>query len=332
MVFEGLPIERQTLFAFGAALLLVEARAGFVAQQLALDHLRVEGRKFEIATLIEQLDIAASRSGERRREPLGILHHMAQNIQSYHVDGAEGGRLREADGSSGQRVHVLNGEVELLHQADDVDHAKSANAVGDEVRRVLRVNDALAETDACKLRDRLNRLRIALWSRNDLQQAHIARRIEKMGTKPVAAEIVTEALGNGVHGKAAGIAGNDGSGLADSLDLAQQSALEIKVFHHGFDDPVAVGQQVEIVFEISGGDQARQSRLHEGCRLGFARRLQPCFGNAVASRCRGASLGVWWNNIQQVRTHPGIGQVRGDAGTHRSRAEDGDFLDSFQHR
>ena len=110
-----------------------------------------------------------------------------------------------------------------------------------------------------------------------------------MSAKPVAAEIVAEALGDGMHGQAAGIGGNDGSGLAHGLDLAQQSALEIEIFDHGLDDPVAVGQQAEMVFEVAGGDQAGQTGLHESSRLGLARGIQPGFGNAVADRGRGVS-------------------------------------------
>ena len=153
-----------------------------------------------------------------------------------------------------------------------------------------------------------------------------------MSAKPAAAEIGAEALGDGMHGKAAGVGGDDGSGLADGIDLAQQGAFEVEILDHGFDDPVALGEQRKMILEVSGGDQAGKARLHEGRGLGLADRIQAGFGNAVADGGRRIGGGVRRNDIEQVGTHPGVGQVRGDAGTHGSRAEDGNFLNSFQHR
>ena len=51
-VFERLPVDGEAGFAFFRALLAVEAAAGFVAQQLALDHLPIERGQFQNASLI----------------------------------------------------------------------------------------------------------------------------------------------------------------------------------------------------------------------------------------------------------------------------------------
>ena len=59
---------------------------------------------------------------------------------------------------------------------------------------------------------------------------------------------------------------------------------------------------------------------------------RPASAMRLRTDAGGIGGSVRGNNIQQVRTHPGIGQVRSDAGTHGSRAEDSDFLNSFQHR
>ena len=104
-----------------------------------------------------------------------------------------------------------------------------------------------------------------------------------MGAEPVAAEVLAKALGDVVQGKAAGVGGDDGAGGADGLDLAQQSALELQVLHHGLDDPVAAGQQAKMVFEVSGDDQTGEAGLHKSGGLGLARPLQPCLGDAVAA-------------------------------------------------
>ena len=104
----------------------------------------------------------------------------------------------------------------------------------------------------------------------------------------MAAKIIAKAFGDGVHRQTAGIGGNDCSGPAHRLHLAEQSALQVHIFDHGLDDPVAFGQQAEMILEVAGDDLARQPRLHEGGRLGLARGVQSGLGNAVA-RGRGAA-------------------------------------------
>jgi hypothetical protein len=86
-----------------------------------------------------------------------------------------------------------------------------------------------------------------------------------------------------------------------------------------------------MVFEVSGGDQAGETGLHESRRLGLSGCLQTGVGDLIADRGPGVCGDTFAHYIQQVRTHPGISQVRSDARTHGSRAEDGDFLNSLQH-
>ncbi len=58
-------------------------------------------------------------------------------------------------------------------------------------------------------------------------------------------------------GQAAGVGGEDGVGAAVLRDLFEQSALDVEVLGDGFDDPVAVGDQGEIVVEVADGEEAR---------------------------------------------------------------------------
>ena len=107
-----------------------------------------------------------------------------------------------------------------------------------------------------KSRDGLHRGGIGVGRGNEFQQPHVARRIEEVRAKPVAAEVVGEAFGDLGDGQAAGVGGDDGSRLADGVDLAQQLALDVEVFDDGFDDPVDLGELLQIVFEVADGDQA----------------------------------------------------------------------------
>ena len=68
---------------------------------------------------------------------------MAEDVEADEVDGAEGGGFGPADCLAGECVHLFDGEVHLLHQAHDVEHGKSADAIGDEVGRIFGAHDAL---------------------------------------------------------------------------------------------------------------------------------------------------------------------------------------------
>ena len=101
-------------------------------------------------------------------------------------------------------------------------------------------------------------------------------------------------------------------------------ALDVEVFDHGFDDPVNLGQLRQVVFEVPDRDQAFASDgLKKAAGFDFTAASRP----AAAMRLRAGPIGVGRNDVEQVRGNTGIGQVRGDAGSHGARAQDGDFLD-----
>ena len=148
-----------------------------------------------------------------------------------------------------------------------------------------------------------------------------------MRAEPAAAEVVGEAFDDFRHRQAAGVGGDDGAGLANRFDLAQQAALDLQVFDDGFDDPVDLGELLEIVLKVADGDQARERGLEEGGGLRLHGSFQTGGGNAVA---RG-TVGVGRNDVEQIRRNTGIGQVRGDAGAHGARAQNGDSLNPSLH-
>src|SRR5690606_23752390 len=128
-VFALLRIEPQDVLAF----LAVEARAALLAQGALLrqpgDHRR---------RLV---------GGGERIVPEVLLHgpdDVRQRIDADHVGRAEGAGLRPAQLRARQVVHYVVGQAELLRLVDGRQHAEDAHAVGDEVRRVLGADAALA--------------------------------------------------------------------------------------------------------------------------------------------------------------------------------------------
>ena len=75
----------------------------------------------------------------------------------------------------------------VVQRPEDLHDAEEADVVGDEVRRVLRDDDALAEAVVGELGDGVDDRRIGVRRRNDLEQPQVARRVEEVRAEPVRA-------------------------------------------------------------------------------------------------------------------------------------------------
>ena len=128
-VFESREIEDEALvFAVGTADFLVEALSRFVAEPAALEQFVEDCGK-----------LAAS---DALREVGGDV---GKDVDADEIGEAKGSGARPADGRAGERVDFLDGEPLLEHQVGGVEHDRDADAIGDEVGRVVRKDDLLAE-------------------------------------------------------------------------------------------------------------------------------------------------------------------------------------------
>ena len=148
-----------------------------------------------------------------------VRDYVAEDVEADEIDGAESGRARPADGLAGERVDLFDAQVHFLHEAHHVEHGKCADAIGDEVGCIFRQHDALAQLRVAEMGDGFDQCGVGFWSWDQFEQAHIARRIEKMRAEPRAAEVFGKSFGDFCHGKPAGVGGDDGAGLADGFHL-----------------------------------------------------------------------------------------------------------------
>ncbi len=70
---------------------------------------------------------------------------MREDVDADEIGEAKGSGARPADGGAGERVDFFDRESLLEHQVGGVEHDRDADAVGDEVGRVVRKDDLLAE-------------------------------------------------------------------------------------------------------------------------------------------------------------------------------------------
>ncbi len=131
-VLERLRVDR----ADGLALLLEEARARLLARPPGLDEAGEHVGHLEGLARLVVGDVLVE-----------VLRDVAERVQPHDVGRAERRRLRVADERARQRVDLLDREPPLRELAQRLHHAVDADAVADEVRRVLRDDDALAQVN-----------------------------------------------------------------------------------------------------------------------------------------------------------------------------------------
>ena len=90
---------------------------------------------------------------------------MGKDVDADQIGEAEGSGARPADGRTSERVDLLDGEPLLEHKIGGVEHNRDADAIGDEVGRVVREDDLLAEDEIGKGGEsgRRRRDRIRRW-------------------------------------------------------------------------------------------------------------------------------------------------------------------------
>ena len=146
-----------------------ETRPGLLAQCPLAEQRLQHWRRVEVAVPRVFRQAVAHRFDD-------VIHR----VQADDIGGAVGGALRMADGRSGQRIDHVIAELELRRMVHRREHREDADAIADEVRRVLRVDDALAE------RRREERLEAGqhggqrLRAGDQFDEVHVARRIEEV--------------------------------------------------------------------------------------------------------------------------------------------------------
>ena len=152
-------------------------RAELAFSRGAILHLLpVERKDFRVAALLDALvesaarllaepsfAIIASSSGGTRyisrdsssgNALVEIADDVGEHVEADDIRRAERRRIRPADRRPRARVDFLDRHIERLHLRKRLQNRECADAIGDEVRRVLRDHHALAERDVADLVER----------------------------------------------------------------------------------------------------------------------------------------------------------------------------------
>ena len=167
---------------------LVETLARFVSEPAALHQLVEYCRKFA--------------AGDALREVGG---NVREDIDPDQIGEAKSSGAGPAERGAGERVHFFDGESLLEHEIGGVEHDCDADAIGDEVGRVVREDHLLAERAVGERGEGSNQRGIGVGGGDDLEQAHVARRIEEVRAKEFLPDLDWQCRGDLCNGQAGSI-------------------------------------------------------------------------------------------------------------------------------
>ena len=136
-----------------------------------------------------------------------------------------------------------------------------------------------------------------------------------------------------VYGDPGRIAADNCAGLADLLDAGHQLLFGFQLLDNDFDDPVTLGQLVEVVFKIARRDQVTPIGAGQAGRPRLGHPVVECVDNPVSRTLvqlfRFAQVGG--NHVQQHHRNADICQMGRNPATHRPRSDHPHFVDSKRH-
>ena len=265
---------------------------------------------------------------------------MLQGVESHQISGTEDGAFRAGSCGPGNGVHLLHGHPHLDHMTHTVADGIDADPVGNEVGGVLGKDDPLPEAllnESCHEPDHF---RIGEFVRDDLQKAHVARRIEEMSDKKVFPHVIRKTLGHLVHGKSARVGRENGALFQVRADLlAEEALLDLHPFNDDLNDPVTFLKLFDIVVEITrfyirsicGEEKCRGLHFPESFE---SRHRDPVsYGGIVQGKARllFGLVRLLRHDVEYQHPDACIREVGGDGRSHYPRTQDSHFVDLFHH-
>ncbi len=128
-----------------------------------------------------------------RHHPVQVLRHVHPDIEPDNIQQPVAGRIRQPDHGARQRVHLFNAEVVLHRVLVGARAPHAADAIGDEVRRILADHHALAQPPVKEPFHvgQQQWVRFVTWYH--LAQVQVTRRVKKVRSQEVLPESCIEA-------------------------------------------------------------------------------------------------------------------------------------------
>ena len=250
---------------------------------------------------------------------------MWAEIDADQIHQAEHAGRRESHGPAHDGVGLLHLQPHIEGQHHRRLYPVGADAVGDEARRVTAGEHRLAEHDIAKRSDVFGGSGTRFRPRHQFQQPHIARRIEEMGDDEIRFQILRHVAHQLGKRNGRGIGGYHRTRLPHGGELAVQRLLDIQLFDHRLDDPVAFAKARQIILDIARRDQPDCLRSHQRRWLHCLESRNGRFGDGIAIRF------ALFDDIEQLHRNSGIGDMGCNRGSHHSGADHRDRFNRSRH-
>ena len=183
MIFERLPVDGPDFLLGTFAHALVKTLPALFAQPAALHQL-----------LQKRLQHEAVAPRIVRRHVVQVARDQRPDIQTHNVEQPVTGALGQANGRSGQRVDFFNGVAVLDGDFVNRRAEERADAVGDEVGRILARHHAFTQPPVAEITHEVQHRGQRFRARNHFEQMQIARRVEEMRPQEMLAELAVKAF------------------------------------------------------------------------------------------------------------------------------------------
>ena len=244
MIFERLPIDGVDHAILTFANALIKSLAGFFAEPAVLDHflLKVGGQETVAPGIV-------------RNRFIKVAPNVSPDVETDDIEQTEAGAIGKPNERARERVHFFDREIVFDRIFRNRAAEETSDAIGDEIRRIFAGNDAFAQPPIGEVPHEIEYFVAGTRAGNHFHQVQVTRRIEEVRAQKVAAEFSRETFRDLSERDTAGVGGEDRVRFANLVDAAPKGALDFEIFGDRFDDPVAVCDVAEIVFEVTWRDQ-----------------------------------------------------------------------------
>ena len=220
---------------------------------------------------------------------------------------------------AGQVVDHVVRQAVLLGLLDRRQHAEDADAVRDEVRRVVGTHDTLAQRGGQERLEIVEDRGLRRRRRNQLHQVHVARRVEEVHAAEAGLQSGVQDLGELGDRQPRGVRSEDRIVADEGRDFPVEVVLPVHALCDRLDDDVAALEQLEVFLVVGCLDVLRVFLHAEWCRAELLQVLDGAQHDAVLDR----PLRV--RQVEQHDRNARIDAMRCDLRTHDAGAEHGDL-------
>ena len=136
-----------------------------------------------------------------------------------------------------------------MKEGHDAEHA---DTVRYECRRILGKDGCFAQKEVAIVHQEIDHFRSGLFGRDDLQKLQVTGRIEEVRPAEMGTEVIASSFQHAVDRDPRGIRGDDRTWFSDFLDARKDLFLDVQSLDHHLNDPVHIGEPVQMVFEVTG--------------------------------------------------------------------------------